>query len=563
MQIYRKLVGIALVCVMLLMISPTPVRADHLIMEDGTIIEGMILTQGEKYWVKKADGTSQVVLVKDVKKLMKGSPAPAGAAATGTPAATAGTAGSTPSIPTTTADIASVKRRMDAVENPMTAVTGWQKYIESKPSATDLKTAKAEQAKWQKMADDRAEKVNGKWVFGDALKELHTKVRDKLEQAFIDMESQKTLQALKTLEEVRKMYPKSFEANFWTGYMYLLEHKDKDAISYLEAAVKISPDDHGACNNLGIALFATRTDLARGILMMHHSVEIEDTQHAVNNLVMSLSMAPREMQYNEKLKPAYQAARLLASTHGVTLGEGGAHGGSWMLIGPSKNKKGEMTEGEEIPGAGKRPAGASVASGTGFVINEDGLILTNRHVVEGGTSFMVILNGNDQKVGEVVMIDADQDLALIRIKPDAKLPIATFSADAKPAEGAACFAMGFPLIDRMGASIKVTQGIVSGVGRAGVGADVVIDAKVNPGNSGGPLLDKYGRVIGIITMKTRGGGFEDSYGLAIGTSRIREFLTKNKVKVSDGAAGATALNAEEVAAKMKPATVCIISVREK
>ena len=62
--------------------------------------------------------------------------------------------------------------------------------------------------------------------------------------------------------------------------------------------------------------------------------------------------------------------------------------------------------------------------------------------------------------------------------------------------------MGFPLIDRMGASIKVTQGIVSGTGRSDAGADVVIDAKVNPGNSGGPLLDKFGRVIGIITMKT-------------------------------------------------------------
>ena len=123
--------------------------------------------------------------------------------------------------------------------------------------------------------------------------------------------------------------------------------------------------------------------------------------------------------------------------------------------------------------------------------------------------------------------------------------------------------MGFPLIDRVGGTIKVTQGIVSGSGRIGIGADVVIDAKVNPGSSGGPLLDKFGRVIGIITMKTRAGEFEDSYGLAIGIKPVREFLEKNKVKIQIGELGKTPLTAEEVVAKMKPATFCIIANHEK
>jgi S1-C subfamily serine protease len=533
---------------LLAILPPASVRADQLQMNDGSVLEGTILSQGDKYWVKSADGTSKIVPASDVKKYVKGSIAPAGPTATAAPAA--------PSAPV--GDLAAVKRKADAVETPMSAVTLWQKFVESKPAAGDLANAKTEMEKWQKMADEHAERVNGKWITGEPLKELHAKVDAKIRQAMEDMHNEKTLQALKTLDEARKIYPNSFEANFFTGYLTLLEHKDKDAISYLEQAVKLRPDEPAACNNLGIALFATRTDLQRGIVMMHHAVEVEDSKEAVHNLVMSLALCPREMQYNPKVRPAIESARLLASKHGLDI-RSDFHGDHWTLMAYDPKEEADP----DGLGGGKHSASAKVYSGTGFIINDDGLILTNRHVVEGATSYLVMLDGNVKKVGEIVVIDTDQDLALLRVKPDGKLPIARFSDLAKANEGAACFAMGFPLIDRMGATIKVTQGIVSGAGRAGFGADVVIDAKVNPGNSGGPLLDKYGRVIGIITMKTRAATFEDSYGLAIGVTKIREFLEKNKVTVTNDAAGTAALTAEEVVGKMKPATVCIIATHDK
>ncbi len=260
------------------------------------------------------------------------------------------------------------------------------------------------------------------------------------------------------------------------------------------------------------------------------------------------------MRYNEKVKPAMESARLLASKYGLDI-HADHHGDSWILM--------PMREEKEAEFAGKDPSGTMLSSGTGFIINDDGLILTNRHVVADAKSYLVMLDGGIKKAGEIVVIDTDQDLALLRIKPDGKLPIAVFTDAEHTGEGAACYAMGFPLIDRMGASIKVTQGIISGTGRSDAGADVVIDAKVNPGNSGGPLLDKFGRVIGIITMKTRSAKFEDSYGLAIGAPKIKEFLEKNKIKITPAPAGATALTAEEVVAKMKPATVCIIATHEK
>src|SRR5207253_8155216 len=103
-----------------------------------------------------------------------------------------------------------------------------------------------------------------------------------------------------------------------------------------------------------------------------------------------------------------------------------------------------------------------------------------------------------------------------------------------PGDGAECTVMGFPLIDRLGAGIKVTRGIVSSGTASEEGADIVTDAKVNPGNSGGPMLDRFGNVMGVVTMKSANSRFEDSYGMAISAGRVRQFLGKNSMNVEVG-----------------------------
>jgi S1-C subfamily serine protease len=173
----------------------------------------------------------------------------------------------------------------------------------------------------------------------------------------------------------------------------------------------------------------------------------------------------------------------------------------------------------------------------------------------------VLLPGDIRKSAEIVKIDDEQDLALIQVKPDGKLPVISLAKPDMPNEGAACFIMGYPMVDRMGASVKITQGIVSGAGRAAVGTDVVIDARVNPGNSGGPVLNNHAQVVAIVTLKSRATATEDSYGLAISAGRIRSFLAKNGVSALSADPEGPALDAEQVAAKAKGATVCIMSVR--
>lgn len=506
-------------------------RGDKIQLNDGTTIEGTVVKLGDGYWVKTPDGQTRTIPADQVKSVTK-------AAGTTEPAKTPGTAGGS-------ADYAATRRKADAVTDPLAAVALWQKYLDSKPPEKDATLAKAELAKWQKMADEGAEKILGKWVSGDARKEIVARSMKLLDEAHEAMRTRQTILAIKKLEDSNKIYP-NFETTFMLGWIHLKSLKAPDAIRCFEQALRLEPENVGAMNNLGVAL-VDKGETARGIDMIYKAAQLRDSKELTQNLVNAIASIPPAHRGNATYKPAVEAAQLLASRYGIN----GPSQSFWLL--PPSEKR------ESSPD--KAPPGALLGSGTGFVITEDGLILTNRHVVERGSTFLVVFPGGVRRSAEIVKIDTQQDLALLRVKSDDKLAVALISAQPKPNEGAQCFVLGYPLLDRMGSSIKITQGIVSGGAPRDAGADVVTDAKVNPGNSGGPMVDSKGMVIGIVTLKTYSSESEDSYGMAISAGLIRKFLEANNVKLPEGKPSADAMNAEQVAAKLKPATVCILSVR--
>ena len=152
------------------------------------------------------------------------------------------------------------------------------------------------------------------------------------------------------------------------------------------------------------------------------------------------------------------------------------------------------------------------ATGSGFVVDKDGYILTNAHVVEGADSVDVSFDENGDSVpAEVKGIDRSSDLAVLKVDP-AKVKNLTaipLGDSSKAQVGDPVIAVGNPF----GLSRTVTTGIVSGLQRQiqapnGFTISNVIqtDASINPGNSGGPLLDANGRVIGINSQIATGGG---------------------------------------------------------
>ena len=164
--------------------------------------------------------------------------------------------------------------------------------------------------------------------------------------------------------------------------------------------------------------------------------------------------------------------------------------------------------------------------GSGFIINKEGFILTNYHVVEHATEIIVTLS-EDKKEYKAKVVGQDQklDIALIRIKPDDSMPVAVIGDSEALQIGEWVLAIGNPF----GLGGTVTAGIVSQKGRI-IGAGpydnfIQTDASINPGNSGGPLFNVKGEVVGINTAIVAGG---QGIGFATPINMVKEVLLQLK-----------------------------------
>lgn len=155
--------------------------------------------------------------------------------------------------------------------------------------------------------------------------------------------------------------------------------------------------------------------------------------------------------------------------------------------------------------------------GTGFIVDQDGHIMTDNHVVEGASEIKVVLSNGEEYPGKVVGTDPKTDLAVIKIDANKPLPFIRFGDSDKVRVAQWVVAIGSP----RGLDQTVTQGIVSAKHRTGISDPsdyqdfLQTDAPINPGNSGGPLLNLEGEVVGVNSaIATQSGGFE-GLGFAI------------------------------------------------
>ncbi len=144
----------------------------------------------------------------------------------------------------------------------------------------------------------------------------------------------------------------------------------------------------------------------------------------------------------------------------------------------------------------------SASSGSGFIVTEDGYIVTNHHVVSGASSVKVTLYDGTEYTATVVGSDSDYDVAVLKIEATGLQPV-TLGKSSDVNVGDTVLAIGNPLGEL---TFSMSQGIVSCCDRA-INVDgtpfnmIQVDASINPGNSGGPLMNLYGEVVGIVSAK--------------------------------------------------------------
>jgi serine protease Do len=170
------------------------------------------------------------------------------------------------------------------------------------------------------------------------------------------------------------------------------------------------------------------------------------------------------------------------------------------------------------------PGEIGEAAGSGVLVDPDGFLVTNHHVVDGARGLRVRFDGGRELPGEVLGSDPATDLAVVRV-PGHDLPAARFADSERLRVGQFAFALGNSL--GLPGGPTVSLGVISATGRPLPGADYVLegplqtDAAINPGNSGGPLANLSGEVLGINTAMMP---FAQGVGFALPSNTVRSIV---------------------------------------
>ena len=170
--------------------------------------------------------------------------------------------------------------------------------------------------------------------------------------------------------------------------------------------------------------------------------------------------------------------------------------------------------------------GVEQSLGSGVIVGADGIVVTNHHVIEGGTEIEVILSDRRQFPAKVLLDDARADLAVLKVDPHGQpLPVIAIDDSNNVQVGDLVLAIGNPF----GVGQTVTNGIVSALARTEVGVTdysyfIQTDAAINPGNSGGPLVDMDGDLIGLNTSILSRTGTSTGVGFAIPAAMVKQVV---------------------------------------
>ena len=425
------------------------------------------------------------------------------------------------------------------------------------------KAAEVRLAHWESLAKEGKVRLGENWVTPEQRTEI-TKKADVMVQHSLELLRLGTYDlAREELRAASKLNPENFHADFLMGFVYTFEAGNfvMGAYHFSEAVHRSDAQNAFALNNLAVCqIFLGRyhdaaINFRRALELMPSDQTIADnvgtmlSMSRISHIIglpdavqSSLNDLYRTALHDLDLKPASKTDRFyLMSPYGKA-GDPSENGGKDGLRGML----------EEPP-----EAVIGIATGTGFVV-APGYVVTNNHVVEGGSE-LVIMDPKDHErhlPATVVATLSDPDIALLRCEQlDApSLPLAA----AMPRNGTDIMALGYPGGSLLGMEQKVTRGtVISQSDPQMDGGNFLHSATVNPGNSGGPIVNDQGHVVGVVVAIVRTTTIGNAYGVGIPVERIWSFIREHLADVQPADAGAPEKKWPDVGSEAGPSTVFI------
>lgn len=563
-----------LVAAVSLTVAGFTIAASTIQLRDGTTIVGDVRKVGNSYSIVKSDGTRVFIPAREIisidgKEIEGGAPAASGGT-TATPPADGDRASPALGNDAIANAFKVTKSKADKTDTPIVAVQLWDAFIAKFPDSPLVADAKGEREKWDKLYQDKAEKVKGKWVGGEQLKELKKKCDDLYQEAVDPSEEMgvRGVSGLKKLDEIIKLYPQHFWANYEKGFYQLVQATRtrqgsaialSEAVRALETTSKIAPTVPEVWCNLAIGYNFQRS-YEKSIECAWKAVQMRDDKDLVAVLANAIYSAPRSMRdVNPRIRAINEDAQILFRKYGINGGTG------WVYLRPTR---GATTD--EIPdGAGARPPGVQW-SGSGFFVTADGYLITNHHVASGdpdkpvpaGITFRIKMDDGTELPAELVDVYDKADIAVLKVKSDKPLPFLKIAED-NPEQGSEALVLGYPATGSE-PTLQVSKGTVKSI-NDNEEHHVWFDLNTTHGNSGGPIVDRDGRVIGILT------GGRQMYNmmivLGVGPNQIESFMGvlanrapqlvyQKPVTVGDG----IPLDAQRLTRECRAATVYVMAI---
>jgi S1-C subfamily serine protease len=420
-------------------------------------------------------------------------------------------------------------------------------------SAAQRATASAKLKTWEEKAAGDQVRLGKEWMTRADADKIHKQAAAKIERAVEYLRLANGDLARKTLEDASRLDPDSIQADFLMGVVYgAIANNDKKAQQHFEKCLKRDPDNVSVLNNLAVTLVFQKKYGPAAQYWKTAATSAPKMPGLSQNIGSLITMAGtgRFKVPDKTLSDLSQVYEELITKHGnprpTEVG--------FVFTPPYGTGWGKKEGGDSGGGKGES---VIVSSGSGFVVAPH-VILTNHHVVKGASGLLVLdpKNPKAEPLPAELLADSEKpDLALIRCNSLNAPPVKL--VEKLPTRGTDIMVLGYPLGPGFGTTLKSTRGAMVAMPDPALDNMFLYDAITNPGNSGGPLCDRSGRVAGVVRAVT--GSVGGNYGAGIPIADALPFIRQHVPDLAASSNDAKELDWPAVDAMVSPSTVLIMT----